>query len=117
MFLHEDGSSAEEFIGIFLANVTIEVSEEATIFAVMTYINPAMNALGKLLEGGNILNLYCTDHVLHLTCKRCYELQSFGDAEISVAQKATNINKLFTDHKGKLLVVGENGTSHVDILV
>ena len=39
-----------------------------------------------------IMHLYCTDHVLHLTCKRCYERESFGDSnEISPIQKATNV--------------------------
>ena len=106
MFLHEGGSSAALLIDEFLANVAREVSAEATIFAVTTDTDPSMNAFGKLLEEKKILHLYCTDHVLHLTCKRCYERASFGDVETSAVQKATNVVSHFqssTQATAKLL--------------
>ena len=106
MFLHEGGSSATLLIDEFLANVAREVSAEATIFAVTTDTDPSMNAFGKLLEEKKILHLYCTDHVLHLTCKRCYERASFGDVETSAVQKATNVVSHFqssTQATAKLL--------------
>lgn len=50
-----------------------------------------MNAFGRLLEEKKILHLYCTDHVLQLTCKKTFLRSSFGNVEVSPIQKATDI--------------------------
>jgi hypothetical protein len=91
MFLHEGGSKANELLDHFLATVAREVSEEATIFSVTTDTDPTMNAFGQLLEEKKILHLYCTDHVLQLTCKKTFLRESFGNVDVSPIQKATNV--------------------------
>ena len=106
IFLHEGGSSVALLIDEFLANIAREVSTEATIFAVTTDTDPSMNAVGKLHEEKKIVHLYCTDHVLHLTCKCCYERASFGDVATSAVQKTTNVVSHFqssTQATAKLL--------------
>ena len=76
------------------------------MFALTTDITSNMNAFGMLLEKGNILYLYCTDHVLHLNCKNRYDKETFiptgenGDlSDIQVKQGKThsqvNTNVLF----------------------
>ena len=57
---------------------------------VTTGIDPSMNSFGKLLEEKKILHLYCTDHILHLTCKRCYERVKYRDVDPSAVQKTNN---------------------------
>ena len=91
MFLHEGGSNAMELLDQFLETVAREVTEEATIFSVTTDTAPTMNTFGRLLEDKKILHLYCTDHLLQLTCKKTFDLSSFGDVAISPVQKATDI--------------------------
>jgi hypothetical protein len=91
MFLHEGGSKANELLDHFLATVAREVSEEATIFSVTTDTDPTMNAFGQLLEEKKIIHLYCTDHVLQLTCRKTFLRESFGNVDVSPIQKATNI--------------------------
>ena len=65
-----------------------------------------MNLFGKLLEEKKICCLYCTDHVLYLTCKQCYDRDSFWDVDTSTVQKAINIVSHFqssTQATAKLL--------------
>ena len=92
MFLHEGRTTAGEVVKKFLEDIAREIQEEAIVFAVTTDTDAAMNLFGILLEEAEILHLYCTDHVFHLTCKLCYLKQSFGvGVEISAVQKATNV--------------------------
>lgn len=91
LFLHEGGSNANELLDHFFETVAREVSEEATIFSVTTDTDPTMNAFGRLLEEKKILHLYCTDHVLQLTCKKTFLRSSFGNVEVSPVQKAADI--------------------------
>jgi hypothetical protein len=92
MFLHEGGTTANAVFEKLLVDVSREISEVATVFAITADTDAAMNLLGILLEKHDIMHLCCTDHVFHLTCKLCYENSSFGDGiEVNAVQKATNI--------------------------
>jgi hypothetical protein len=91
MFLHEGGSNANKLLDQFMATVAREVSEEATIFLVTTDTDPTMNDFGRLLEEKRILHLYCTDHVLQLTCKDTFLQSRIGNVNVSPIQKATDI--------------------------
>ena len=45
----------------------------AEVWAGTTDTTANMNKFGMEMEGKGIWVCYCTDHVLHLTCKLCYD--------------------------------------------
>lgn len=81
MFLHEGETNAEklamDFVDLHFNKVK---ASEAKIFAVTTDTTANMNKFGQELEGMGICHVYCTDHVLQLTCKLLYEKKK-GDLE------------------------------------
>jgi hypothetical protein len=89
MFLHEGRTMANAVFERLLVDVSREFSEVATVFAVTTHTDTAINLLGILLEKHDIMYLYCTVYVFHLTCKLCYENLSGGGIEVNAVQKAT----------------------------
>jgi hypothetical protein len=96
IFLHEGRTTANAVFEKLLVDVSQEISDVATVFAVTTGTDAAMNLLRILLEKHGIMHLYCTDHVFHLTCKLCFENSSFGGGiEVNAVQKATNIVSYF----------------------
>jgi hypothetical protein len=74
MFLHEGGNTAEKLAMDFAdLHINKVKTSEAKIFAVTTDTTSNMNKLGGKLEEVGVCHVYCTDHVLQLTCKRLYE--------------------------------------------
>ena len=60
------------------------------VFAVTTDTDPTMYLFGKLLEVEDIIHVYCTDHVLHTTCKQCYSHDNYCDSSgTNAIQQAT----------------------------
>lgn len=73
-----------------------QVTEEAAVFAVTTDTDATMNKFGLILEDKEFEHMYYIDHVLHLTCKKCYIESSYSnDTSKSVVRKATNIVSFF----------------------
>ena len=91
LFLHEGKSQATDIIDEFFQKTAKQISEDATIFAVTTDTDATMNLFGQLLESKQIMHLYCTDHLIHLTCKKAYSKDSYGDVDVSIVKKVTNI--------------------------
>jgi hypothetical protein len=74
MFLHEGGTTAEkvamDFVDLHINKVK---TSGAKIFAVTTDTTSNMNKFGGKLKEMGVCHVYCTDHVLQLTCKLLYE--------------------------------------------
>lgn len=70
----------------------------AKIFAITTDTTANMNSFGIMLEGKGIHHIYCTDHVLQLTCRMCYDdpADAFGEAFADSVDKARKIVKFFS---------------------
>jgi hAT family dimerisation domain. len=97
LYLHSGASNAdrleEGFLGLLFDNLNLS---GVKIFAVTTDTTANMNSFGKKLENHGICHVYCTDHVLQLTCKLCYSQSTFGAYAESV-EKARNV----VNHFGK----------------
>ena len=89
MFLHEGKSTAPDlekaFVDTCLKELKVKVGN---IFAGTTDTTANMNSFGQLLEDMGIEHVYCTDHVLQLTCKQCYDsvVETFGPGSVSVTK-------------------------------
>ena len=96
LFLHEGTSKSTDIMAEFLCQMSRLIAEEASIFAVTSDTDATMNKFGLALEKKDYIHLYCTDHVLHLTCKKCYIKSSYGnDTEKSIVKKASDIVLFF----------------------
>jgi hypothetical protein len=99
IFLHEGGSTAAEleisFLDLCLNKVQLS---DAKIFAITTDTTSNMNSFGmKLKKNLKIEHVYCTDHVLQLTCKSCYTdaTETFGEQYVQAVKKAKAIVNFF----------------------
>jgi hypothetical protein len=74
MFLHEGGSTSDKLALDFVElHYNKLKTSDAKIFAITTDTTSNMNKFGEKLEGMGVSHIYCTDHVLQLTCKKLYE--------------------------------------------
>ncbi|CAB9520830.1 zinc finger, BED-type containing 1 [Seminavis robusta] len=101
IFLHEGDTTAEEleksFLELSIEKLNLGV---AKVFAGTTDTTGNMNSLGMKWERNqNIAHVYCTDHVLQLTCKLCYNdktkkaVDAFGEEFVGCVNKARAIVK------------------------
>lgn len=98
IFLHEGGSTANDleksFISLCLDKVKLNGIK---IFACTTDTTANMNSFGMKLERMGVAHVYCTDHVLQLTCKLCYTEaeETFGMPYATSVQKARAVVTFF----------------------
>ena len=82
--LHEGGTKAEELEFSFLELVLNKLKlSKCKLFAATTDTTANMNKFGVLLEDRGVSHLYCTDHVLQLTAKLCYEKKNKNNVGLS----------------------------------
>lgn len=97
MFLHQGGTTSANLDAAYedLKEVRLKLNGVADIFAATTDTTANMNKFGIALEERGVHHVYCTDHVLQLTCKLCYEKApaagSFGEEFFASVQKARAI--------------------------
>ena len=110
IILHEGGTTSDELVSSFIDLHFKQLKTAvAVVFAGTTDTTANMNKFGMKLEDLGICHIYCTDHVLQLTCKLCYEKamsNTFGDQFVVSVKKARDIVKFFnssTQAKEKLL--------------
>ena len=71
-------------------NKKVKTAGVAKIFAVTTDTTANMNTFGKKLEEMGVCHVYCTVHVLQLTCKQeLYEKKSQMEEALGAAYYAT----------------------------
>ena len=98
IFLHEGGTDADEleieFLDLCMNSVNLNASK---IFAITTDTTGNMNSFGRKLERRGMNHVYCTDHLLQLTCKLCYSnvTDTFGECFASSVEKARNMVTFF----------------------
>ena len=73
MCLHTGNTKAEDIMDKFLEDLTKFVQSNSSIFACTSDTTGNMNKFGTLLEESNIWHLYCTDHIIHLSCSLLYK--------------------------------------------
>jgi hypothetical protein len=74
-------------------NKKVKTAGVAKIVAVTTDTTANMNTFGKKLEEMGVCHVYCTDHVLQLTCKQLYyEKKAQMEEALGVAY-ATSVTK------------------------
>jgi len=96
IFLHEGPSTAIDLERSFL-KLCLEKLSSVKIFACTTDTTANMNSFGMKLEKMGVAHIYCSDHVLHLTCKLCYTKseKTFGIPYATSMQKAKAVVTFF----------------------
>jgi len=99
MFLHKGRTTSDElqksFIDLHLNKLKLSATK---VFSFTTDTTGNMNSFGRKLEDIGIAHIYCTDHVLQLTCKQCYEKtmeETFGPDFVGSVEKARSIVTFF----------------------
>ena len=97
IFLHEGGSTSEELFDKFLKLILNKLKlSTSQLFAVTTDTASPMNKFGFMLEEMKTFHVYCTDHLLHLTCKLCYDLDdTIGPRYAAAVTKARALVSYF----------------------